>query len=39
MNIEGLGDAVAQLLLEAGTVKSLADLYSLKDTESLRIGA
>jgi len=33
MNIEGLGDAVAQQLLEKGKVKSLADLYSLKDTD------
>ena len=33
MNIEGLGEAVAQLLLENGKVNSLADLYSLKDTD------
>ncbi len=33
MNIEGLGDAVAQQLLENGKVKSLADLYSLKDSD------
>jgi DNA ligase (NAD+) len=33
MNIEGLGEAVAQQLLEKGKVKSLADLYSLKDTD------
>jgi DNA ligase (NAD+) len=33
MNIEGLGEAVAQQLLEKGKVKSLADLYSLKDAD------
>ncbi len=33
MNIEGLGEAVAQQLLEKGKVKSLADLYSLNDTD------
>jgi len=33
MNIEGLGEAVAQQLLEKGKVKSLADLYSLQDTD------
>ncbi len=33
MNIEGLGEAVAQQLLEKNKVKSLADMYSLKDTD------
>jgi DNA ligase (NAD+) len=33
MNIEGLGEAVAQQLLEKGKVKSLADLFSLRDTD------
>jgi DNA ligase (NAD+) len=33
MSIEGLGDVVAQQLLESGKVKSLADLYSLTDTD------
>jgi DNA ligase (NAD+) len=33
MNIEGLGDAVAQQLLESDKVKSLADMYSLKDVD------
>jgi DNA ligase (NAD+) len=34
MNIEGLGDAVVQQLLEKGLVKSIADLYRLKERES-----
>jgi DNA ligase (NAD+) len=33
MNIEGLGEAVAQQLLEKGKVRSLADLYELKDAD------
>jgi DNA ligase (NAD+) len=33
MNIEGLGEAVAQQLLEKDKLKSLAGLYSLKDTD------
>jgi DNA ligase (NAD+) len=37
MNIEGLGDAVAQQLLDSGTLKSLADLYSLQDTDLFQL--
>jgi DNA ligase (NAD+) len=33
MNIEGLGDAMAVQLLDSGLVKSIADLYILKDKE------
>ena len=33
MNIEGLGDAMAVQLLDSGLVKSIADLYTLKDKE------
>lgn len=33
MNIEGLGDAVVQQLIEKKLVKSVADLYSLKDED------
>ena len=36
MNIEGLGDAAVQQLLDRGLVKSVADLYSL--TEEQLIG-
>jgi DNA ligase (NAD+) len=34
MNIEGLGEAVVQQLLEKGLVKSIADLYKLEEKES-----
>jgi DNA ligase (NAD+) len=37
MNIEGLGEAVAQQLLEKGKVKSLAGLYSLTDADLLEL--
>jgi DNA ligase (NAD+) len=33
MNIEGLGDAAVQQLLERGLVKSVADLYSLAEEQ------
>jgi DNA ligase (NAD+) len=33
MNIEGLGDAAVQQLLERGLVKSVADLYSLTEEQ------
>jgi DNA ligase (NAD+) len=33
MNIEGLGDAVVQQLLERGLVKSVADLYALTEEQ------
>jgi DNA ligase (NAD+) len=33
MNIEGLGDAAVQQLLERGLVKSVADLYSLTEVQ------
>ncbi|HEX4758410.1 MAG TPA: NAD-dependent DNA ligase LigA [Terracidiphilus sp.] len=33
MNIEGLGEAVVQQLLERGLVKSVADLYSLTEEQ------
>ncbi len=33
MNIEGLGDAAVQQLLDRGLVKSLADLYSLTEEQ------
>jgi DNA ligase (NAD+) len=33
MNIEGLGDAVVQQLLDRGLVHSVADLYSLKNED------
>ena len=33
MNIEGLGDAAVQQLLERGLVKSVADLYSLSEEQ------
>ena len=36
MNIEGLGEAVVQQLLDRGMVKSVADLYEL--TEEQLIG-
>ncbi len=34
MNIEGLGDAVVQQLLERGLVKSVADLYVLTEEQT-----
>ena len=37
MNIEGLGEAVVQQLLDRQLVKSVADLYSLKETELLSL--
>ena len=33
MNIEGLGEAVVQQLLEKKLVKSVADLYSLTEEQ------
>jgi DNA ligase, NAD-dependent len=33
MNIEGLGDAAVQQLLDRGLVKSVADLYALKEEQ------
>ena len=33
MNIEGLGDAVVQQLLDHGLVRSVADLYNLKEEQ------
>ena len=39
MNIEGLGDAVVQQLLEKKLVASVADLYRLKDEELLALTA
>jgi DNA ligase (NAD+) len=35
MNIEGLGDAVVQQLLDRGLVRSVADLYSLTEEQLL----
>jgi DNA ligase (NAD+) len=37
MNIEGLGEAVVQQLLDRGLVKSVADLYSLKKEDLLAL--
>ena len=37
MNIEGLGDAVVQQLLDRGLVKSVAGLYSLKKEELIAL--
>lgn len=37
MNIEGLGPAVANQLLEAGLIRDVADLYSLKRDELLKL--
>jgi DNA ligase (NAD+) len=37
MNIEGLGEAVVQQLLESGKVHSIADLYKLKDKDLLSL--
>jgi DNA ligase (NAD+) len=37
MNIEGLGDAVVQQLLDRGLVDSVADLYSLKKEELISL--
>ncbi len=34
MNIEGLGEAVVQQLLDRGLVKSVAELYALKDKKA-----
>jgi len=34
MNIEGLGDAVVQQLLDRGMVRGVADLYTLKDKKA-----
>jgi DNA ligase (NAD+) len=34
MNIEGLGEAVVQQLLDRGLVKSVADLYALKEKKA-----
>ncbi len=39
MNIEGLGDAVVQQLLEKKLVASVADLYRLKDEDLLALTA
>jgi DNA ligase (NAD+) len=37
MNIDGLGEAVVQQLLDRGLVKSVADLYRLKKEELLAL--
>jgi len=37
MNIEGLGEAVVQQLLDRGLVKSIADLYSLTEEQLLSL--
>jgi len=37
MNIEGLGEAVVEQLLERGLVKSIADLYSLTEEQLLSL--
>ncbi len=37
MNIEGLGEAVVQQLLDRKLVKSVADLYSLTKEELLTL--
>ena len=37
MNIEGLGDAMAVQLLDSGLVKSIADLYTLKEEDLLEL--
>jgi DNA ligase (NAD+) len=37
MNIEGLGDAMAVQLLDSGLVKSIADLYTLKEEDLLKL--
>jgi DNA ligase (NAD+) len=37
MNIEGLGDAVVQQLLDRGLVKSIVDLYSLSEEQLLSL--
>jgi DNA ligase (NAD+) len=37
MNIEGLGDAMAVQLLDNGLVKSIADLYTLKEEDLLKL--
>ena len=39
MNIEGLGDAVVQQLLDRGLVRSVADLYSLTEEQLIAPGA
>lgn len=37
MNIEGLGESLAQQLLESGLVKSIADLYTLTEDQLLTL--
>jgi DNA ligase (NAD+) len=37
MNIEGLGEAMAVQLLDSGLVKSIADLYTLKEEDLLKL--
>ena len=37
MNIEGLGDAAVQQLLDRGLVKSVADLYSLTEEQLVEL--
>jgi DNA ligase (NAD+) len=37
MNIEGLGDAAVQQLLDRGLVKSVADLYSLTEVQLVQL--
>jgi len=37
MNIEGLGESLAQQLLESGLVKSIADLYTLTEEQLLTL--
>jgi DNA ligase (NAD+) len=37
MNIEGLGDSLAQQLLNSGLVKSIADLYTLNEEQLLTL--
>ena len=37
MNIEGLGESLAQQLLDSGLVKTLSDLYTLKEEQLLTL--
>ena len=37
MNIEGMGDALVSQVIEAGLVKDVADIYSLKESDLLKL--
>ncbi len=37
MNIEGMGDALVNQLVESGMVKDVADIYSLTEDDLLKL--